>query len=68
MNDMSFETALDARVGQMVDACTRCGKCVQACPSVAPAGLADANPEHVIGGVLDILRTGSGPDAARKWA
>ncbi|MFL5096939.1 MAG: heterodisulfide reductase-related iron-sulfur binding cluster, partial [Xanthobacteraceae bacterium] len=46
----------------------RCGKCVQACPSVAPAGLADANPEHVIGGVLDILRTGSGPDAARKWA
>ena len=52
----------------MVDACTRCGKCVQACPSVAPAGLADADPEHVIGGVLDILRTGSGPDAARKWA
>ncbi|MFL5069001.1 MAG: heterodisulfide reductase-related iron-sulfur binding cluster [Xanthobacteraceae bacterium] len=68
MNDMSFETALDARVGQMVDACTRCGKCVQACPSVAPAGLADAKPEDVIGGIIDILRTGNGPDVSRKWA
>src|SRR5262245_53304825 len=68
MNDMSFETALDARVAQMVDACTRCGKCVAACPSVAPAGVADAKPEDVIGGVLDILRTGNGPDASRKWA
>ncbi|MFL6970830.1 MAG: heterodisulfide reductase-related iron-sulfur binding cluster, partial [Xanthobacteraceae bacterium] len=65
---MSFETALDARVGQMVDACTRCGKCVQACPSVAPAGLADAKPEDVIGGIIDILRTGNGPDVSRKWA
>ncbi|MFL5041655.1 MAG: heterodisulfide reductase-related iron-sulfur binding cluster [Xanthobacteraceae bacterium] len=68
MNDMSFETALDARVGQMVDACTRCGKCVQACPSVAPAGLADAKPEDVIGGIIDILRTANGPDVSRKWA
>ena len=68
MTEISFETALDARVAQMVDACTRCGKCVQACPSVAPAGIADEKPEDVIGGVLDILRTGSGPEAARKWA
>ncbi|MFL4983013.1 MAG: heterodisulfide reductase-related iron-sulfur binding cluster, partial [Xanthobacteraceae bacterium] len=46
----------------------RCGKCVQACPSVAPAGLADAKPEDVIGGIIDILRTGNGPDVSRKWA
>ena len=68
--DLSFEAALDARVGEMVDACTRCGKCVEACPSVKPAGIADAAPKDVISGIIDILRTGDGhgPEASRKWA
>ncbi len=66
--DLSFEAAVQARVDEMVDACTRCGKCVEACPSVKPAGLADAAPADVIGGMLDILRDGHGPDASRKWA
>jgi heterodisulfide reductase subunit D len=68
MNDISFETALDARVEDMLDACTRCGKCVEACPSVKPAGIADASSEDIISGVLDIVRSGDGPDASRKWA
>jgi Fe-S oxidoreductase len=68
MNNLSFETALAARTAEMVDACTRCGKCVEACPSVAPAGLQDERPQDVIGGVLDIVRTGDGPAASRKWA
>jgi heterodisulfide reductase subunit D len=66
--DLSFETAVQTRVDEMVDACTRCGKCVEACPSVKPAGLADAAPVDVISGILDILRDGQGPDASRKWA
>jgi Fe-S oxidoreductase len=68
MTDMTFEAALSARVDEMVDACTRCGKCVEVCPSVAPAGLADASPSEVIGGVLDIVRTGQGPEVSRRWA
>src|SRR5262245_38308868 len=68
MNDMTFETALASRVDDMVDACTRCGKCVEVCPSVAPAGIADVGPEEVITGVIDILRSGQGHDAARRWA
>src|SRR5579872_1053956 len=68
MSDLSFEAALDARVDEMVDACTRCGKCVEACPSVKPAGLADAAPKDVISGILDILRDGDGPDASQRWA
>jgi Fe-S oxidoreductase len=68
MSDISFEAALDARTAAMLEACTRCGKCVEACPSVAPAGIADASPEDVIAGVLDIVRTGDGPQASRKWA
>jgi heterodisulfide reductase subunit D len=68
LDNASFETALQTRVDEMVDACTRCGKCVEACPSVAPAGLADAAPKDVIGGIIDLLRGGAGTDASRKWA
>jgi Fe-S oxidoreductase len=68
MSDISFEAALDERTGSMLDACTRCGKCVEACPSVAPAGIAPSDPKEVIAGVLEIVRTGSGPAAARAWA
>jgi Fe-S oxidoreductase len=68
MDGMSFEAALDGRVGQMLDACIKCGKCVDICPSVQPAGIASANPQDVIAGVLDIVRTGDGPDASRRWA
>jgi len=68
MSDLSFEAAIEARVDEMVDACSRCGKCVEACPSVKPAGIAAAEPTDVISGILDILRDGHGPDASRKWA
>jgi len=68
IDNISFETAVQTRVDEMVDACTRCGKCVEACPSVKPAGLADTAPADVIGGILAILRDGHGPDASRTWA
>ena len=67
----TFETALQERVDAMVDACTRCGKCVEACPVTGAAGLeaeARDNPVGVIGGILDILRHGEGNEAARNWA
>jgi Fe-S oxidoreductase len=65
---LSFETVLGERVSEMLDACTRCGKCVEVCPSVAPAGIADASPKDIISGVLDIVRSGEGPEASRQWA
>jgi Fe-S oxidoreductase len=68
MSQTTFETALGARVDDMLDACTRCGKCVEVCPSVAPAGLADASPGEIISGILDIVRSGEGPEASRQWA
>jgi Fe-S oxidoreductase len=67
-NGISFETALEARVEQMLGACTRCGKCVEVCPSVKPAGIADIGPEDIITGIIDIVRSGNGPEASRKWA
>ena len=59
--------ALKARSDDMVAACTRCGKCVEACPVTAPAGVM-APPVEVIGGVIDILRGGIGAGASRRWA
>jgi Fe-S oxidoreductase len=65
---LSFEEALGERVEDMLDACTRCGKCVDACPGVKPAGITGASSEDIISGVLDLVRGGDGPEASRKWA
>jgi heterodisulfide reductase subunit D len=68
MSEISFETALGARAVEMLDACTRCGKCVEVCPSVTPAGIGDVSSSDIIGGILDILRAGEGSEASRQWA
>ncbi|MGB7618765.1 MAG: 4Fe-4S dicluster domain-containing protein, partial [Pseudolabrys sp.] len=54
MTETAFEAALSVRTAQMLEACTRCGKCVEVCPMAKPAGVGDAAPESVIAGVLDI--------------
>jgi len=67
----TFEAALDARAQAMADACTRCGKCVEVCPVTGAGGLTSQeleNPAAVIGGIINIVRTGDGNDPARKWA
>jgi heterodisulfide reductase subunit D len=64
----AFETALNSRVETMLDACTKCGKCFEACPITGAAGIADADPPATIAGVLDIVRTGAGPQTSRQWA
>jgi len=64
----AFEQALALRTAEMLDACTRCGKCVDICPITKPAGVGDAAPGDVITGVLDIVRTGEGPAASKAWA
>ncbi len=68
MSESAFETGLSERVAAMTDACTRCGKCVAACPSIEPAGLAAADPVAVVSGVIDILRGGDGIEQSRQWA
>jgi Fe-S oxidoreductase len=64
----NFENALSDRVEAMVDACTGCGKCFEACPITSPAGIAGTEPREAIAGVLAILRNGDGPEASAKWA
>jgi Fe-S oxidoreductase len=68
MSETAFETALAARVDDMLDACTKCGACFIACPITEAAGVGDADPQAVVAGVLDIVRLGTGPEASRQWA
>jgi len=64
----ALEMALTARADAMLDACTRCGKCFEACPITTPAGLEGVDPVAAITGVLEIVRTGDGPQPSRDWA
>ena len=68
MESVGFEAALNTRVDDMVDACTKCGACFTACPIAGPAGLGGADPAAMVSGVLDILRFGKGPEQSEKWA
>ncbi|MGE5268206.1 MAG: heterodisulfide reductase-related iron-sulfur binding cluster [Thiohalocapsa sp.] len=67
-----FLDALHRRVDETLDACTRCGNCVTACPMVEPAGI-DLGPDNaeapaVAAGILDLLAGGEGTAAAERWA
>jgi heterodisulfide reductase subunit D len=68
MDNVAFETALSARVDDMLNACTRCGKCVDVCPSLRPAGIVDPATQELVIGVIDLVRLGHGPEASRTWA
>jgi Fe-S oxidoreductase len=64
----SFAEALGARAQDVLDSCTRCGRCFEVCPMTAPAEIADRNAPEVVGGVLDIIRGGAGTADAERWA
>ena len=43
MGANDFIGGLESRMAAVVEACTRCGKCFEACPMAEPAGLAGAD-------------------------
>src|ERR1700730_7684524 len=63
-----FMDALKARVDDTLGACTRCGKCVEACPMGEAAGLDKGNAVAIVYGVLDLLDGGAGTPDAERWA
>lgn len=63
-----YVSSLDARSDAILEACTACGACVRACPTPKYTGTDVTDPEAVARGVLEILRTGVGPDNSEAWA
>ncbi len=54
---------------RILSACTRCGKCFEACPMTrySPT-LAGADSKSVASGVLELLRSGEASPEALAWA
>ncbi len=67
--EATFLQSLDARVDEILDRCSGCGRCVEVCPTAGPAGIDRSEPRAIVAEVLDILR-GSGDRASRgaRWA
>jgi Fe-S oxidoreductase len=63
-----FLEALHGRVEETLSACVGCGKCVEACPMVEPAGLDKANAVAIAEGTLDLIAGGTGTADAERWA
>jgi heterodisulfide reductase subunit D len=65
----AFIATIDLRVRDILDRCTRCAKCVEVCPTAAPAGIDTSEPAAIVGDVLDILRGGGNPASrGARWA
>ena len=67
--ESAFLASLDTRVADILEHCSRCGRCVEVCPSVGPAGLDTRDPAAIVDDVLAILR-GAGDPKSRgaRWA
>ena len=65
----AFIATINARVNDILDRCTRCAKCVEVCPTAAPAGIDTSEPAAIVSDVLDILRGGGDPASrGARWA
>src|SRR3990172_778006 len=62
----AFIATLDVRVREIIDRCTRCGRCVEVCPTAGPAGMHSREPSASVRDVLDIW--GGGGDAESRGA
>ena len=64
----AFIGSLDQRIDAIADACTACGACARACPTLAVAGIDAQEPEALTAGIRDILRGHQAADASEQWA
>ena len=64
----TFAEALETRTQDVLERCTTCGKCFEACPMPGPAEIGGADPKAVVSGVLRVIRGERGPAESERWA
>ncbi|MCZ6871425.1 MAG: (Fe-S)-binding protein [Gammaproteobacteria bacterium] len=63
-----FIAGLEHCAEGILDACTRCGRCVDVCPTIQPGGVDASDPPRLVQGILDLLAEKSGTAEAGRWA
>jgi heterodisulfide reductase subunit D len=67
--DTAFLASLDARVEEILERCSRCGRCVEVCPTAGPAGIDTTDPAAIVSDVLALLRGAGDPTSlGARWA
>jgi heterodisulfide reductase subunit D len=52
--ETDFVASLEGRAQEILERCTRCGRCVEVCPTAGPAGVDRSDPAAVVSQVLDL--------------
>jgi Fe-S oxidoreductase len=68
METVTLQAEIERERAHVLQHCTACGKCVEACPMMADDSDRLADPAGVVRGVLGILRDGNGSAAGKRWA
>ncbi|OLC17356.1 MAG: hypothetical protein AUH29_02255 [Candidatus Rokubacteria bacterium 13_1_40CM_69_27] len=67
--EAEFLTSLDARTRGILETCSRCGHCVEVCPTAGPAGIDRREPARIVEEVLALLRDAGDPQSrGARWA
>jgi Fe-S oxidoreductase len=67
--ETAFVASLEARAREIVERCSRCGRCVEVCPTAGPAAVDRRDPRAVVVQVLDLLQgVGDAASPGARWA
>jgi heterodisulfide reductase subunit D len=68
VSNHGFAAAVAGRTQDILERCTTCGRCFEACPMTEPAGIAAADPRETTAGILALIAGATPTAAADRWA
>lgn len=68
MHTAAFLDYLEHEKQDIIEHCTKCGRCVEVCPMPQYTAIKDTAPVQVVTDVIELLRTGTASAAAKTWA